>query len=102
MTTYSFVQSHFRRQASEGRASHNPVAIARTIGLPSGGVTVSRLARGSALVVLGWWRAGRGRRRRRRTTEELRALSDHTLRDIGVGRAGHFHLGDDGLVPRDL
>lgn len=101
MNTHSIVQSHVRRQASEGRASHSPGAIAGAISVPFGWITVSRLARSSALVALGWWQAERGRRRRRRATEELRALSDHTLRDIGVGRAGNFHLGNDGLVPRD-
>ncbi|TAJ97480.1 MAG: DUF1127 domain-containing protein [Reyranella sp.] len=102
MNTRSFVQSRPWRQASEGRASHIPGAIARAISLPFGRTIVSRLAHRSVLVVLGWWRTERGRRQRRRTIEELRALSDHTLRDIGVGRAGILHLDRDGLVPRDF
>lgn len=74
MSTRSFAQSISRRPAS---THFQPYTQA-----------VYRLACGPVIVLQGWWQAETGRRRRLRCTQELRALSDHTLRDIGVGRPG--------------
>lgn len=53
----------------------------------SAGSNAVRLLAASSVVALHLqWQAEVERRRRRRSAEELRAMSNHTLRDIGVGR----------------
>ena len=83
MSTRSFAQSISRLPASTHLQPCTQV--------------VYRLACGPVIVLQRWWQAETGRRRRLRCTQELRALSDHTLRDIGVGR-----LGAEWVAPRDL
>lgn len=51
------------------------------------GYAVRSLAAGSVVALRLRWQTQIERRRQRRFAEELRAMSNHTLSDIGVGRS---------------